>query len=205
MSASEALSAIRSARKECSSWLPSRDKLCPRQSAISGHTFEDDILDPQEGLIGRPDTERVFQEWASTRYAFTSLTGFVTSLAYNGPYRIQANTRLEFMPEWIERRYLPILIRVDSLREKVLTLSEQAIGEHIRHSLYKQILDMRRRLYPYAITHDTQDERIWNEVKRARRLDEVFERVNQQFQDYALWWYQQLPYFLIKYEHPPCV
>jgi len=131
-----------------------------------------------------PETDVVFQQWASTKYGLSPHAGFILSLSHNHGSEIEVNNNLEFMPYWVIARYLPLFILADCIREKILLISSESISMKKTTGRFRgEFLSLRKNHLPYSVAKDIQDERIWIEIKKTRRLDELLESINKQIGD----------------------
>jgi len=144
----------------------------------------DDVSEPNRCLLNPPETDRYYQQWASTRYATTPMGTAIVSLAHQLDDYVRINTDPHLMPKWVEMRYLPIMILVHFQQVILHKISAEAQRDS-RGRFRSDLLKFRREIWLYTVANDIQDERIWEEAKKANRLDELFEALNDQVRDEA--------------------
>ncbi|CAB1128940.1 protein of unknown function [Candidatus Hydrogenisulfobacillus filiaventi] len=145
-------------------------------------------------FLNPPPTDRVFHQWASTRYGFTPAGEFILALSHNGGVEVPQVTRPGNTLTWVGARYLPMVLLAEVQRQVLLQISEltgrNRRSRHFWHGFWRWLQgtsefahlfrQFRRGMWFYSLSRDIQDERLWLEAKASRRLDELFDRIQQQ-------------------------
>lgn len=127
--------------------------------------------------------DSVFQHWGSTKFALTPVGGFVLSLSHNHGFEVIPSTSSGAMMNWVEFRFLPIIIVVEFQRDFLLRTSRDVAATGADEK--RKLIEFRNRIWFNSMTNDIQDERIWLEAKRIHGLDALFESVTRQVEDHS--------------------
>lgn len=150
--------------------------------------YADDIV--HNPILGQNQTystsETVFQQWGSTKLAFSPVGSMILSATHNhGEWLRFPTAETGGLSEWVEMRHLPILIVVELQKEYLLRISRDIAKTGTNR--HRDLLRFRNYLWPYKITNDFHDERVWIEAKKANDLDHLFQSLLDQTDGHARW------------------